>query len=102
MSATISPGAFRPFVAQKLMDKQAREQEDRSRAIEDAKLENMTLRKVMGEIGSTARGIMMDAFQNTNTHKGLEVFTADNRLRGMGMFMILLSLALLTTKALLA
>lgn len=91
---------FRPFVAKKLMAKQQQEDVERRIDVENSNISNFTIRQIFTEIGNTFNGISVDVFQNKRGAKGLQVFTVENRLRGIGMACVILSISFLAVEAL--
>ena len=100
-SGTVPANAFRPFEADKLMAKQAEADERRRQLEEDARLSNLSPARAAADIGNALRGISQDLFGNAPGNRGLDVFTADNRLRGLGLLLIVLSTSMLVVRALL-
>lgn len=90
---------FRPFVAQKLMAKQEEQEAKTKLDRENSKISNLTIQQVFTEIGNTFKGISTDLFRNKSGATGLDIFTTENRLRGIGMACVVFSVSFLAVQA---
>lgn len=59
-----------------------------TRDYESARLHNITVSAVARDVGEAVQGIPNDLFRNTKSVSLEEVFTKNNRLRGVGVLMM--------------
>lgn len=74
--------------SQEIMDRQQRVNAAITRDYESARLHNITVSVVARDVGEAVQGISNDLFRNSAPVSVEEIFTKNNRLRGVGVLMM--------------
>lgn len=72
-----------------IMERQHTANLEAQRKYEEAKFHNLTVRGAFMDMGSALSGISEDLFGNTAPKPLWDIVTSENRLRGLGMLMML-------------
>ena len=67
----------------------------------NSKVQNITLRTAVQDMGTTVEGLWQDLFLNTPEKDIKTLLTSDNRLRGLGFMLLIASSSLLLIDAVL-
>lgn len=67
----------------------------------NSKVQNITLRTAVQDMGTTVEGLWQDLFLNTPEKDVKTLLTSDNRLRGIGFMLLIASSSLLLIDAVL-
>lgn len=77
--------------SEKIMDRQQQINAKITRDYESARLHNIDMSAIARDVGEAVQGIPNDLFGNRASMSAEEIFTKNNRLRGVGVLMMVIA-----------